>query len=644
MQEFRRDGNDEGYAQEASRYNYLIEKLNEQNKNNTKNEKEPIAQIPQETSAHIKGEIGPLGPVPQIPQETSAHVPEESKSTQLVPLYWEVYNKVATEHCSSPARFLYNLSKTTIAPWNQDMSTPEKFLSVIGTPFRAIGKGIGIVGNKITGADKKFEKMKQAVENLTPEEFSVLTDTKEEAKMRGVANKSEFDFELTSDTMRQYKHNTLALDAIFSRVENETTVTQELSNKYLQNLTQAAEKLNRTLKIPNITPIEAQLISEELRKINNEIEKTNNVIKGQVEKRDRIANGIQHRTAKFKDTEGWILGKFNPDNREANMAMQKYQRQYEEAVKSGDGKKIEQVRTEMREFAEGQTKTIQVGDNVHNKISRGNFAVGQIKVQNLTPQTIGQQIIANVAALAVVENIVSNMKNQALKMHEFHYSNSKTTTVAQEIGVNPDLAQEGAKEVTNIAAHGVGEYGNLDQSALENNNSWSSGINTEAYKARDVALHSETAKQVATGDLRSAAEYYKGNVEQYAPYMEKYSQLKGFDYSILDSMDPKSLNEMVKAIEGLGKEITISVDGVVTGAQLAESAGVSLNSMNPATIATILTSQVGHLASTPSNKKKKEKDQEQTQEQQEEKDKKSNDSKDQEDITLMEVSPEEFFR
>ena len=552
------------------------------------------------------------------PQKTDPIPPTVSQGevdNKPAPLYWQVYNKVATEHCSSPARFMYNMSKTTILPWNQNMSTPEKFLSVVGTVWRAPAKLIGYIGTKITGTDKKYEKMREAVNNLTAEEFSVLTDTKQEAKQRGIIEKNELDFEFTANTMRAFKHNTLALDAIAARVNKETAIMQKLTRNARNQIEAKIEMLNEKLKDKDIKPEVKEYIESELKKYNLEIlPRLEQQEAMQVAKKDRIANGIEHRTAKYKDTEGWILGKFNPNNIEANQTMQEYQEDYIDAVESGDSKKIDEIRKEMVEFANGQTKTVTVGKNIHNRISRGNYAFGDIKVLNQTPQTIGKQILANFVTLAVFEHIFTTIKNQQMvnqavaaentKITDANvqnanilYSETKKVDVTSEMGVNLESAKQGVENTATMAHHGIGEYGNLSDKAGPGG-SWSGGLNTPKYIVDDKILHDATTKQIANGDLSSAIDLLNDTIGKYESAMEAYAKTHNFDYSILKAMDTKGLSEVESLFTKLETPFEITIDGVTSGVQIASMGDIALKNFNLDLIATLAASQSGNLVST----------------------------------------------
>ncbi len=585
------------------------------------NEREPHPEPPKPPRG--PGEPGPgePGPGEPGPGEPGPGEPGPGENKNIAPLYWQVYNKVATEHVSSPERFMYNMSKSVIMPWNQDMSTPEKILSVVGTPFRAIGKGLGFISTKIMGTDKKYEKMREAVNNLSPEEFSILTDTKHEAEMRGV-KKDDLDFEFTADTMRQYKHNTLALDAISERVDRETADYQRAIANEREDLNKAIARFQEQLASDDYTPEQKAVIKKALSKILTEdLPKLDAMEKLQVQKRDRIFEGKEHRTAKYKDTEGWIFGKFNPDNREQNKAMEEYQKRYIEAVRSGNIEEIQQIQKEWQDFQQSQTRTVTVGSNIHNKISRGNYAVDGVKPLNMTPQTIGKQFLANLAVAGIISHAITAIRNQKMvdaaiannnknirtgnaQNSNISYSQSKQIDVGKEINVDIDKAEQAVKNQSIVAGHTTREYGNLDQSAMENNGSWASGINTPGYLARDAQTHQATIDTIKAGDLGSALKYYREAIKTYKPEMESYASAHpGFDYSVLQAMNPDGLSEVEKLFVALQKPITVTVSGTVKGAQIAEMAGVTLGK-SYLELAALLGSQGGHFVSKRKDNKK----------------------------------------
>lgn len=594
------------------------DKEDEQEQDDQEKKPESDEQKNEIVAADLKKEIEPNNPDGQIV--------ENSENKALQPLYWQVYNKVATEKCSSPARALYNLSKITVLPWNQDMSTPEKFLSAVGTIYRAPMKLIGYLGTKITGTDKKFAKMKDVVDKLPPEEFSVLIDTPEEsAKKFGREVKSRYDqFSLTSDTMRQYKHNTLALDAIGTRFKSETDLTLALIKQQKAD----GERLYNELKnaIPKATPEQKAKINIALQMCNQKLEDLEKENKKAVEKNDAFFNGLQHRTAKYKDTEGWVLARFNPDNRTANKEMQKLQEKYMEAVKSNDPIAVKNARDAIENFGKSQSKVITVGSNIHNKINRGLYSVDAVKTQNMTPQTIGKQILANVAAVGCVEKFLTDLHNIHIKDEAIQANNARieeanrynanipySDTVNKQVVVrdhiqNVDQAEQGMKNVNILAAQGMGEHGNLDMSAMETNGSWMGGLNTPAYVGRDNPLHTATANEVANGTVDSSFSLLNNVINKYKPAQEQYAAAHNFDYSFLKAMDLNSINELNNLFKQFNVPINVTFDinGAVTGAEVLAMGDIAYKTMTPALIATLAASQAGYLASAAKEKNKTE--------------------------------------
>lgn len=512
--------------------------------------------------------------------------PKPQKENKLpVRSFWEIYNDTKTEHCGTIGRMMYQMAHMPILP-NEKEDTMHKLLSLVTIPAKLVMKPFAYVGNKIANTDDKMNTFRENINNLSPEEFAVLTKSPQEVNQifqRDIKASYDNDY-LNPNFMKQHKSNNLYLDAVRERMTAETNQTVELVNNALVEINQNIENLINT---ENRTP-------EQENALNNYMQlKTvaENQARQSVDELKTFENGAKEKSSMFRNISGWFLGKFNPDTREADEKMAELSKQRRETAEQGEISEIAKNTNEMNKFEKEQTNIKKILWNPNNKIDIGTYSIeSPVELLDKGPQTKGKLLFANIAMGTAIMNFVEHFKNQARvdnAINEHNQDIANTNAQNQNLNtenannnINSDLINRAKEDVINTktaAAHAGGEYANLDKNGIDIG--WSEATKTQAYKDADDLLHATTTKVDTSHSLKDATDFFENVKKSAIPIHEKYATAHGeFDYSgYINALENTDSSAIVELFNKLGNG---NIQSTVDAAMQSNMTGIDLNNLS----------------------------------------------------------------
>ena len=530
--------------------------------------------------------------------------------------FWEIYDETCTEHCGTIAAKIHGLAHMKLRTEGDTVQKVLGFLPMLG---KAVIKGPAFLLNKALGTDRKYEALRQNVESLSTEEFEVLTEGAEIAEKKDAR---DTDY-LNPTFMKQNKVNDLYLNAVYERYKRQRSEEIARKNEIISALDQSIsvvydrgvnsltkEQQERYNELRNIGPSYLTLEeTDELYSLQNEIVKSMNdedkrylnelgilreinISEGnEASHKERLFfEGMRAKSSARRNIKGWILGKFNPDNREFNHRMAELSKKRREAMQKGDQTMVTNLSRQMTNEQLASTYIKQVGKNQHNKIDKGDTSIDSgspCELLDAGEQNKGRLLLTNLALGTAIlrtyeilhNNAVINAQKAEIARGNAENSNipyHETRTVASEGDISA-AAQEYAN--TKISgAHGIGEYAHLDK--ISGKRDWPSGLGTNEYRAGDDALHaftSNAAERVGqtTSSIevaRIGADTWNKVVERAKSVQEQYAgRHTNYDYTgYLQSLSSSNNgNAMINLLERLG-DGTVNVSGTVRGTAIKD--------------------------------------------------------------------------
>ncbi len=519
------------------------------------------------------------------------NVKEDEKGSKLpIRSFWEIYNDTKTEHCGTIGRMMYQMAHMPILPSKND-DTMHKLLSIVTIPGKLVLKPIAAIANAINRTDAKMNALRENINNLTPEEFAVLTQTADKANMKfNQVIKAGYDNDyLDPNFMKQHKTDNLYLDAVKERMSRETNETVTRNNAAIEQINQ---NINSLLEMESRTQEQEQLLFT----LTNLRTLAENDSRNAVNDLKIFENGAKEKSSAFRNISGWIAGRYNPDTREADAQMAEMAKQRRETENIT-------ITNDMKEFEQSQTNIKQILWNPNNKIDIGKYSIeSPVELLNKGQQTKGKLLFANIAVGAAVMSFIENMKNQArvdeaINAHnsDIANTNAKNQNLHQDNnnGIDQELINRAKDDVTNTktaAAHAGGEYANLDKYEV---NGWSKATSTQGYKDADDLLHATTNNVNGSQSLEEATKFFDNVKGAAIPIHQNYAAAHpNFDYSgylsALQNTDSSAIVELFNQLEkinftNLGATMQSTMNGVdlsniselviaaLAGAKLAET-------------------------------------------------------------------------
>ena len=510
-----------------------------------------------------------------------------TRSNLPIRSFWEIYDSTYTQHVGSIANAINKTAHMKILP-SKDEDTLQKVLNVGLIPFKAAMKLASFIPNKILGTDRKLAEMQENIDELSVEDFQVLVQSPEKVnEMFGAHIKDRFDRDyLDPQFMKHYKVNNAYLDVVRSRLGRERG---EAINLYNQNAINAEIRMR-----------ELEEVGEENWTPEQEIEYRNSVgiyqkcvaegKKLQAEL-DSFDEGAKKKSSSYRNISGWLLAKFNPDNREQNAEMAELSKARREAAQIGDATRVSSITGKMQRKAREHTK---LRGGRKNYIDIGAYSMeGPIETLDRGPQNKGRLLLSNVAIISsamglanqVKENIANRQMvethNQQLGQVNQANQNIQVSGQAKVSGSqSAEQAQEAITRQTVNAGFNQAERANLEA------NGFSFGGN---YHKNDITVHADATRAATDaenllkqgdnlGALKTATNYYtkvqRDSQASVANYMASHPQ---HDYTAYSFGSTADMSKVVDFFVNGTVPYQTNINGALAGLMPSLKEGIDIN-------------------------------------------------------------------
>ena len=520
---------------------------------------------------------------PNIPdsEDPNSTMPDPSKLP--IRSFWEIYNSTCTEHTNNLAIKIHNFANMKCLP-KKDDSTVTKILK--GTlccvpPVLPLIKLGAKIANSFTNTDKKLNRMRENINNLSKEEFEVLVSNSENAnKKTNQLVKEDYDTDyLDPQFMKQYKVNELYLQAVGERLSKERLTEIENYNRMIESIDQRINELENSENLSNNEKIEYN----EITKIKQQCKNLGIEDRKEI---DTFNEGVKKKSSGFKNIKGWFLAKFNPDNREENEKMAKLS---EQRRLEHDSYQKNKYSNKMEDYSKNQTN---IKGRKNNKIDIGKYSIeGPIEMLDKGQQTNGRLLLTNLMTIACVLNMAKQISNNSELTNTINEHNAKIEShnkTVQELDKEIPVSDiPGAKEaIEGYNRQGVEEgFNSAERSAItgsylgkapykvldqEGHEYWDE-INELVTELHDQGNFKEALRVMADAHVQKRPEY-EANI---FPYAEMRPE---FIYSPMDENFLPDLNNIVSFLDGnfklsdlvnLGKLDTIEVKNALNSLPIA---------------------------------------------------------------------------
>ena len=572
------------------------------------------------------------------------------KENKKIRSFWEIYNSTCTEHCGTIPRTIHYLAKAPLFKMKGE-DTVEKILSSVLNVVTVLPKVIAKPINKVMKVDDKFNSMMENLGQLSKDEFRILTESPESVnrgRVKPIKDISDRDY-LNPNFMKQCKVNNLYLDA----VEN---IYVKQRQEEVGNLNQNVAQINEVLNKLNEKEGKVGLSQEEKEQFDYLRTLKDAVIErgiGTSNEAETFRTGAKKKGSGFRNISGWILGKYNPNNKEQNQKMAELAARRREAAEKGDRHEVAKISEEIDNAKAEATNIKQIGKNERNLLDRGAYSYNvdaPVELldkgeQTKTRKAITTFVIGTTLFKGIKDAMTVSAHNKQLEA--VNAQNSKIEVNGQVKVTDQNTINGAATDYANTkiaGGHGLGEYGNLDAGSGATQG-WSSRMNTEDYINADNALHQATAgtsnhvaqTASAVDKVKIGGEFYKNIADNVKPVFENASSVGKFDYSgILQSIANSDYSAMQKLFTDIGDGM-VNYSDVVSGtmAELIENDPVLINTI----IGTVIVKAAGDQAKDAKGNwkdtiiNKQQQKQEQKEEKNKEEEKKQEKEQEDEEIT-----------
>ena len=517
------------------------------------------------------------GQVPPI--ETDNNLPVRS--------FWEIYNATCTEHVGSIAHNINKLAHMKILPAKKE-DTLHKILNGILIPIKAPTKLLAKIPNAFMKTDRKIEEMQSNIDNLPLEEFQVLVQSPEKVNSMFNAHvKDTFDRDyLDPQFMKQYKVNGAYLDTVKSRLGRERGAAISYYTQQAETAYKRMQELEETGK-QNWTPEQANEYNQMVEIYQQSVDEGKK-FQGEL---DTFDEGVKKKSSSYRNISGWLLAKFNPDNREENAKMAGLSKARREMAREGNRTEVNAITGQMQEFSRVNT-VLKGGEK--NYIDRGQYSIeSPVEALDRGPQTKGRLLLTDIAIISSVAGLFNQIADnrfnrEAVEAHNQHlqHINKQNQNIQAngqaKVSDSPTAAQaeEAISRQTVEAGWNRAERGDLDAT------NWNMGA---TYHARDLQSHADGAQAATTADsylqqgdhlgaLKTATDYYTkvqgANRSDIANYMSTHSQ---HDYTAFTFGDSADMSKVYDFFANGVVPYNTNVNGVMAEMMPALKEGLDLN-------------------------------------------------------------------
>lgn len=415
-------------------------------------------------------------------------LPEDKK----VPKHWvEIMAETQTQSTGSIMQYFHNMGK--VQPFRMG-------LTIWAAPIKLGMKGIGkIVGDGFGKVSSKQNEMVEKLRNLPSEEFETLVDG------------------LTETNVRQYKVNENYLEAVLVvlrerenakkeiAIENDNTIREALNQISIDR-----RKTKRELMKPLSPEKEVDLrIQLERQNMTESMLMAQHVTEydKQVRADERVINLERAKTGKSTskmNIQGWLLGSFNPDNRELHTKMAEIYKTRREAEEAGDLFTINESNKRLEDMKDDNTDEIKLLQSTRfasrARINRGLHTAEEAhRKPSDASQNKGRELIATIMAGVAFADLARHTRVKDSQQDQISQQQDK---------INQQIEQYNAK-IKDI---------NESNKSLQNEIDAANRVNAQ------VSNNINTAKGTVTeNDLASAAtaEINRNNAFTYAARHER---------------------------------------------------------------------------------------------------------------------------
>ena len=257
---------------------------------------------------------------------------------------------------------------------------PKTFSSVVMLGPKLISKAVCAV----RGTNKKVQELRDNVAALSPEEFRTLTE-----------DNGHEDYSLNPITMTAFKFNDKFLEAIKGRVDQDRTTRKAHIQHDIDELTRQKETIEQAIASGSLTPADRALYTEAAARLSRSIDANKNEMQRQEQARLAFEDGMDLKSSRKKNIEGWIAAAHNPDNITSHKQMAHYSEEIRKARAIGDYERELQLVNEREKYIQEQTRMVM------GHISRGNYQKAQVTMSR-EQQTKGREILTSAAIVASV--------------------------------------------------------------------------------------------------------------------------------------------------------------------------------------------------------------------------------------------------
>lgn len=352
-------------------------------------------------------EFMPPVPVGRTPQPTPP--PVVKSQTQMGRSFFEIVADTDTVHIGNIEGKMHSLAQQPLFRTGIIESlrkgdpvgaitgfVPKTISSVIMLGPKVVSK----VACAIRGTNKKYDELKKNIADLSPEEFAILTE-----------DNGYTDYSLNPITMTQFKFNDKYLEAIKSRVDAERNNEKESIQKEMNKLQQEKAAIEAELQKGGRTPEEMGLLTIEATNRSRQIGALETEMQRAESRRLAFEDGMDLKSSRKKNIEGWIAAKHNPDNIRDHIQMAHFSEKRRIARENGDHATELQMDNDMKQYIAEQTKM------ACGHISRGNYQKAQVTMSR-EAQTKGREIFTTIAVTSAIAAAVKAVQIDAAKVSE----------------------------------------------------------------------------------------------------------------------------------------------------------------------------------------------------------------------------------
>ena len=291
----------------------------------------------------------------------------------------------------------------------------------------------------VRGTNKKVKELRENIEGLSQEEFEILTQ-----------DNGHMDYSLNPVTMTAFKFNDKYLEAIKERVDKERSVNKQRQQEQINILNKEKKAIEEAMKKGSYTKEEMSVLVAEATNRAREIDALANQMQREESNRLAFEDGMDLKSSRKKNIEGWIAATHNPNNINSHIKMAHFSKEIREARENGDYARELQLVNDRDKYIEDQTHTVM------GHISRGNYQKAQVTVSR-EQQTKGREVLTTAAVVTSILATVRAVEIDRAKAVEQERLNQQISTHNQNIkSHNQQLSSQSAQQQLHQQLQGNG--------------------------------------------------------------------------------------------------------------------------------------------------------------------------------------------